>query len=53
MVIILNKYKKILDNFINNSDSEFPDWLELINKRLSNILKFENYLIDFFRKKLF
>lgn len=38
---IFNRYKYILDNFINSSDLESPNLLGPIDKKLCNILKSE------------
>lgn len=36
-MVISNRYKDNLDDFINSSDLELPDWLRRIDKRLFNV----------------
>lgn len=46
MIVISNKYKNTLDDFINSSDIEFLNWPKLINKKLHNTSRFKSSLID-------
>lgn len=39
MTVILNKYKNILDDLIDSSDIESPDWPKSINNRTHNGLR--------------
>lgn len=48
IVVISNKYKKTLDNFINSLNPKFL--LALINKKLLNAFRFISSLTDFFEK---
>lgn len=41
-MVIPNRYKDTFDDFIENLDVESPDWFELIDKKLSNLLKFKS-----------
>lgn len=45
IMIILNRYKNTLDNFINNVDQEFLDWQKQIDKVSYKRLWSKNNLI--------
>lgn len=47
ILVIFNKYKNTLNNFIDSSNIKSPNRLKSINKGLYNILKFENKLKKF------
>lgn len=51
IVAIPNRYKDILDNLINSSDLESPDWSKLIDKKSHNIPKFGGSLIGFLKEE--
>lgn len=44
-MVIFNKYKDILEYFINYWDPAFPDWLGQIDEKLCNVSKSEGSLI--------
>ncbi len=47
IMAIPNNYKNTLDNLIDSSDIESPDWLRPINKELCNAPKCEGSLMSF------
>lgn len=47
---IFNSYKDILEYFIHSSDSIFLDWLESINEKLYNMLRFKSNSIKLLAK---
>lgn len=47
IAIIFNQYNIVFDDLINNLNTKFLNKPKLINKRLSNIFKSKNILIDF------
>lgn len=49
-MVILKKYKDTLDDFIDSSDLEFPDWAGLIDGRFCNAPKSENSSVGLSRR---
>lgn len=47
MMVILNKYKDILNNLINSLDLEFLNCSKLVIKRLCNVFRSEDNIEDF------
>lgn len=52
-MVVLNKYKNILDDLIDNSDQESLDWLKLINKGSYNIHRSKSNLTSFLKEDCF
>ena len=50
IVAISNKYKDILNNFINSSSSKSLNQPRLMNKKLYNAFRSKNNLIDLFKR---
>lgn len=42
ILAISHQYKDILDHFINNSDPEYMDWMELIEEKICNAFRSES-----------
>lgn len=51
ILAILNKYKNIFDDFINNLDKKSQDPFEPIDKGIIKVLKFESGSKSFLKKK--
>lgn len=49
-MVIPNKYKDILDDFINSSDSESPDYVGLIDKRSYNAFRSKSSLAGLLKR---
>lgn len=44
IAVICNKYKNTVNDFIESWDKKNSNWLELIDKKLRNVPKFESSL---------
>lgn len=50
IIVICNKYKDTLNDFIDNLNTKSSNWLELIDKGSRNVFRFKGNLIRFLKE---